>query len=176
MKINIKLSKIFWRVLYNLIGKKLPRSNTTINIGQKKLRYICAKHLCQYVGENVNIEKGAKLHKGISVGDNSGIGVNSEINGTVFIGKDVLMAPDVIIYTINHEYKEKNKTIISQGYSEEKPVYIEDDVWICRNVMIMPGVHIHKGAIIAAGAIVTKDVAEYAVVGGNPAHVLRYRE
>ncbi len=58
-----------------------------------------------------------------------------------------------------------------------KPVgiTIANDVWIGRHAMIMPGVHIADGAIVAAGAIVTKDVQPYAIVGGNPARLIRYR-
>lgn len=175
IKMN-KIKRIFWRILYNCIGKNLPRSNTKINLGQKKIRYLCAKHLCNSIGNNVNIERGAKLHCGISIGDNSGLGVNSDINGKVYIGRNVLMGPDVIIYTINHKYKEKNMLIISQGYTSEQPVYIDDDVWVCRGVIILPGVHIHKGAVIAAGAVVTKDIPAYAIVGGNPAKIIKYRE
>jgi maltose O-acetyltransferase len=62
-----------------------------------------------------------------------------------------------------------------QGFYEEKPVVI-DDVWIGGHVIILPGVHIGKGAIVGAGAVVTKDVPEYAIVGGSPAKVIKYRK
>ncbi len=54
-------------------------------------------------------------------------------------------------------------------------IIVADDVWIGRRAMIMSGVHIGQGAVIAAGSIVTKDVPAYAIVGGNPARVIRYR-
>lgn len=56
-----------------------------------------------------------------------------------------------------------------------KPIVIGNDVWIGANVIILPGVHIGEGAILAAGAVVTKDVEDYAIVGGNPAKIIRYR-
>lgn len=171
-----KVSNMFWRAFYNVIASKLPRSNASINIGQKKLRYICAKHLVGKIGKNVNVERGAKLHRLIEIGDNSGLGINCDINGRVIIGKNVLMAPEVVIYTENHSYMDKNRLIIEQGYSQSRPVTIGDDVWICRRVMIMPGVTIGTGAVIAAGAVVVKDVPAYAVVGGNPAKIIKYRE
>ena len=65
--------------------------------------------------------------------------------------------------------------MIQQGYTEMKPVYIDDDVWIGRRVLIMPGVHIGTGAIIAAGSVVTKNVEPYSIVGGNPAKHIKYR-
>ena len=171
-----KVEHLFWRALYNGFAKWLPKSNSFFNLGQKKLRACCAAHLLKDVGVGINIERGAKLQSEISLGDFSGLGVGSDINGRVIIGKNVLMAPEVVIYTVNHNYIDKNYTIISQGYSDEQPVVIEDDVWLCRRAMIMPGVHIGKGAVVAAGAIVTKDVPPYSVVGGNPAKVIRYRE
>ena len=171
-----KISNKFWRVFYNVIASKLPRSNAAINIGQKKLRYLCAKHLVGKIGNNVNIERGAKLQKLIEIGDNSGLGINCDINGKVIIGRNVLMAPEVVIYTQNHSYIDKNKLIIEQGYLPSRPVVIGDDVWICRRAMIMPGITIGDGAVIAAGAVVVKDVPAYAVVGGNPAKIIKYRE
>ena len=62
-----------------------------------------------------------------------------------------------------------------QGSTEPQKVTIESDVWIGARVIILPGVTIGKGAILAAGAVVTKDVPDYAVVGGVPAKVLKYR-
>ena len=60
--------------------------------------------------------------------------------------------------------------------STSETIIIEDDVWIAMRVMIMPGVRIHKGAILAAGSVITKDVPPYAVVGGSPAKVLKMRK
>lgn len=54
-------------------------------------------------------------------------------------------------------------------------IVVEDDVWIGQNAIILSGVHIGRGAIVAAGAVVTKDVPDYAIVGGNPAKVIKYR-
>lgn len=171
-----KIQNAMWRFLYNVVAKQMPRSNSKPNLGQKALRYTCAKHLLGKIGTNVNIERGAKLHRGIEIGDNSGIGINADINGRVIIGKNVLMAPEVVIYSENHAYVDRTQTIISQGYSAIKPIIIGDDVWICRRAMIMPGVHVGNGAVIAAGAVVVKDVPEYALVGGNPAKIIKYRE
>ncbi|WP_374754826.1 DapH/DapD/GlmU-related protein [Dyadobacter psychrophilus] len=65
--------------------------------------------------------------------------------------------------------------IILQGSTKPNPVRLEDDVWIGRNVILMPGIVIGKGAIIGAGAVVTKDVPQYAIMGGVPAKLIRYR-
>jgi maltose O-acetyltransferase len=87
-----------------------------------------------------------------------------------------MMGPEVVILTMNHRFDRLDVPIRCQGNSLAKPVVIEDDVWIGRRVVILPGVTIHRGAVIGAGAVVTKDVPEYAVAGGNPTHVLKYRK
>ena len=86
------------------------------------------------------------------------------------------MGPECIIYTRNHAFSRTDIPMREQGFSEEKPVYIGDDVWIGGRVTILPGVHIGKGAIVGAGAVVTKDVPEYSIVGGNPAKIIRFRK
>ncbi len=81
------------------------------------------------------------------------------------------MGPDVIIETQNHRYtRETFEGMVS------KPVAIGDNVWIGYRVIILPGVTVGRNAIIGAGAVCTKDVPPYAIVGGVPARVLKYRE
>lgn len=94
----------------------------------------------------------------------------------MYIGASVLMGPNVTIITQNHKHDRVDIPIRLQGYELIKPVTINDDVWIGRNVLIMPGVTIGSGTIIAAGAVVTKDVPEYTIVGGVPARILKYRK
>lgn len=62
-----------------------------------------------------------------------------------------------------------------QGFSEEKPVFIGNDVWIGGHVIILPGVNVGNGSIIGAGSVVTRDVPDYAIVGGNPAQIIKFR-
>lgn len=65
--------------------------------------------------------------------------------------------------------------MMSQGFVEERPVVIDDDVWIGDKVTILPGVHVGMGSVLGAASVVTKDVAPYSVVGGNPARVISMR-
>jgi len=91
------------------------------------------------------------------------------------IGKDVRMGPDVILQSGDHVFSERDKPIRLQGYTEPRPIVIEDDVYIGARVIILPGRKIGRGAVIGSGAVVTKDVPEYAVVAGNPARIVKYR-
>lgn len=95
--------------------------------------------------------------------------------GECIIGKNVMMAPEVIILTLNHKYIDMNCPIIMQGSYASK-VVIEDDVWIGIRAIILPGIKIGRGAVIGAGAVVTKDVPPYTVVGGVPAKIIKRRE
>jgi len=142
----------------------------------KKIRCFWAKCIVLSMGKNVNIERNAFFGPGLKIGENSGIGINCEIYGPVTIGSDVMMGPEVVIYTKGHRHDRTDITMIEQGDDETKPVTIGNDVWIGRRVMIMPGVSIGNGCIIGAGAVVTKDVPDYSVVGGVPAKVIYTRK
>lgn len=170
-----KIKLLLGRVLY-LVASHLPESFFWINIGQKRIRAFCGKLILSKCGKGVNIEKGATFPSSAELGDNSGIGIRAQINGKTIIGKNVMMGPDVCIYARNHAFDRVDIPMSLQGFAPEKPVVIEDDVWIGGRVIILPGVRIGTGAVIGAGAVVTKNVPDYAVVGGNPARILKMRK
>ena len=87
-----------------------------------------------------------------------------------------MMGPEVIIYTQNHAKDQMEIPMRLQGYNKIEPVEIGNNVWIGRRAMIMPGVTIGDGVVIAAGAIVTKDVPNNVIVGGVPAKILSERQ
>ena len=114
----------------------------------------------------------------ITLGDNVYIGDFCTISGDdgeVIIGKNVLIAAYTLIQAANHNFDRLDIPIMDQGH-EPSFVHIEDDVWIGASCVICPGVCIGTGAVIGAGAVVTKDVPPFAVVGGVPAKVIRYRK
>lgn len=141
------------------------------------LRYQACRGLFAVCGRQVNIEHGADFGGGalLQIGDRSGIGVNCRVPYDVCIGKDVMMGPEVVILGVNHRFDDCERPMIEQGYHDRKPVAIGDDVWIGTRAIILPGVRIGRGAIVAAGAVVTRDVNEFDIVGGNPARVIRSR-
>lgn len=167
-------------IIYLLILKHLPATNGNYPMRSiiRRMRSSVGKYLFDKCGNNINIEKGADFGKGngISIGNYSGLGINCYVRGPLIIGSDVMMGPDVMIFHGDHSMSRRDIPMRLQGDSVSKPVVIGDDVWIGARSIILKGVHVGKGAVIAAGAVVTKDVPEYAIVGGVPAKVIKYRE
>lgn len=141
------------------------------------LRRFLVKRIFRSSGENLIVKRHAYFGKGsdLSVGDRSQLGENSRIDHQVTIGNDVLMGPDVVIMTESHAFEERERTIREQGARGRRAVIIGDDVWIGTRVVVMPGVRIGHGAIVGAGSVVTRDVPDFAIVGGSPARIIRYR-
>ena len=162
--------------IYHFLGKHLPKSYTPVvgKIGTY-VRRKCAERMLSKCGEKVNVEKGAEFSSKSSLGNFSGIGINASF-GEVHIGDNVLMGRDCVGITRNHGFMQKDVLIKRQGYLQEKPIYIGNDVWVGHRVIILPGVHIADGCVIGAGSVVTKDTLPYSVVAGNPAKFIRYRE
>lgn len=161
--------------LYYGIAKHLPPSYSGIQIGQTALRRFCGKLMLAHCGKKVNIEKNAYFSSRISLGDYSGIGVNARIHGTCKIGNHVMMGEDCIVITRNHRYSRMDIPMMNQGFEEEKPVTIGNDVWIGDRVTILPGVQIGDGCVIGAGAVVTREIPPYSIAAGVPAKVIRSR-
>ncbi|MBQ8001822.1 MAG: glycosyltransferase [Clostridia bacterium] len=174
------MSKIGYAIsymTYYFFARHLPGSFSPYSMGSGKLRRLCAKKMFKSCGKNVNIEHGAFFGGGreIEIGNNSAIGQNARISGPLIIGDDVMMGPNVSIFTQNHETENIYKPMRLQTAPKEK-VTIGNDVWIGANAVILPGVTIGNGTIIGAGAVVTRDVPDFAVVGGVPAKVIKMRE
>ena len=165
-------------VAYYLFAQHLPASSSKPGKWARYVRRFICRKIFKSAGKNINIEKGAYFGDGaqIEIGDNSGIGVNCQVCGPVKIGNDVMMGEDVIILTQNHKFDRLDIPMRQQGYYPSAPIVVGDDVWIGTRVIILPGVTIGKGVVIGAGAIVTKDIPEYAIAVGTPARVIKYRD
>lgn len=169
--------KRFYVLLYNNLAKHLPIYNSKLfGKTSRKIRGYLYKKITGSVGKNINIHKNASFSSDVIIGDYTDIGNNCHVQGPTRIGHHVMMGPETLIYTTNHETKNLVKPMITQGMTDSKGVTIGNDVWIGRRVIILPGRNIGDGVIIGAGAVVTKDIPPYAVVGGNPAKILKYRK
>jgi maltose O-acetyltransferase len=162
----------YW--FYLTFSIHLPANYRPLGKLFRKVRSLNAKCFLDFHGGNLNIEKDAKFSPNIRIGKNSMLGENCRVYGGVTIGNDLLMGPDVKIYTKNHTIKNRDTPINMQG-EEFKEVKIGNNVWIGANVIILPGVTIGDGVVIGAGSIVTKSFSNYQIICGNPAKLKGHR-
>lgn len=172
-----RIRRAFCFLLYYYGARHLPVSNYPGGCLGQRLRGWCCRRLFRASGRDINVEHGADFLYGstITIGERSGIGVDSWIRADLTIGKNVMMGPRVIIYGRDHQMDRIDVPMMDQGMGEFIPIIIEDDVWIGSAAIILKGVRIGTGAIIGAGAVVTQSVPPYAIVGGNPARIIRFR-
>lgn len=126
------------------------------------------------IGKNSTLMMGLKLRKmqGLQIGHTTNINPHCMLDtrgGQISIGNYVDIAPEVNIWTLEHDFQDPG--FRSSGGS----VTIGDYAWICNRAIILPGVRIGEGAVVAAGAVVTKDVEDWTVVGGIPAKPIAKR-
>ncbi|MGN0282150.1 MAG: acyltransferase [Prevotella sp.] len=108
----------------------------------------------------------------VTIGDFTRIGLHSTIIGPVAIGSHVNLAQGITVSALNHNFSDSDKRIDEQGI-ETKQIIIEDDVWIGANAVVLAGVTIGHHSVVAAGAVVNRDVPPHSLVAGVPAKVKR---
>lgn len=173
----------FWLVLFYGFANKLPDSYTRILGGvSNRFRIWICRHIFKECGKHVsNINRNIYFGngRGVCIGDYSSIGANCYLTNDIQIGKYVMMGPE--LYCIGHSHKtdDPDTPMCFQG-RVKKPlnsnIVIGDDIWIGAKVIITKSRHIGNHSILGAGAVVTKDVPDYAVVGGNPAKIIKMRK
>ncbi len=173
----ISLSESYNKLIYNEIKEYVMIIISLIpgRLGSRiRRKYIDFKS----IGKNTFINEWCRFYhpKNITIGDNSGIGLHTIMNGAggITIGNNVVIGPEVLIWSQNHIYENPNIPIMYQGW-EYKSVVIEDDVWLGARAIILPGVHIGKGAVISAGSVVARDVISGTICMGFPARKIGKR-
>jgi acetyltransferase-like isoleucine patch superfamily enzyme len=137
-----------------------------------------------YLAENVHIYRWSivELGKGegnLKVGRNTYIQAGCVLNpimGNIIIGANCMIAAHCAFMPYQHNFTDTSRPMREQPLTSKGDIIIEDDVWLGLNVSVMDGVTIGQGAIIGAGAVVTKDIPPYAIAGGVPARVIRFRK
>ena len=168
--------RLLYFFCYSIFAKNIPSKNDPSSFGAR-IRSLWLRGRFRSFGKNVNIRPGVEMYPlyNISIGDNSGVGRDSYISASdqVVIGKDVMIGPQLMLYTADHA-TQLGVPMVRQPMIK-KPVTIEDDVWIGSRVTILPGVTIGTGSVVAAGSVVTRNVEPFSIYGGVPAKLIRKR-
>ena len=142
------------------------------------VRAVVFGFFCRSVGSGVKILSGVMIYspENVTIGPNTVINIRTILdgNGVLSIGRNVMIGPDVKIFSANHAFGSTQTPMIEQGIIHGE-VVIEDDVWLGASAIIVAGVRVGKGSIVAAGSVVTKSVDDYSIVGGSPAKLIRRR-
>jgi acetyltransferase-like isoleucine patch superfamily enzyme len=141
----------------------------------KNVRLDVLPHNNFILGKESTIEDFSVINNGVGdveIGDNSRVGLGNTIIGPVQIENDVILAQNVVLSGLNHEYQDVNTPIHKQPITKKK-ITVKAGAWIGANAVVTAGITIGKNSVVAGGSVVTKDVPNYTVVGGNPAKVLK---
>jgi acetyltransferase-like isoleucine patch superfamily enzyme len=137
------------------------------------LRHMLARRLGVRIGQGVQLYRWREIRFGrhIRIGDGSVLGFWATLDGRrgIEIGRNVNISSEVAFWTLQHD-PQRSDFGLAGG-----PIVVEDDAWVSFRATILPGVTIGRGAVVAAGAVVTRDVPPYAIVGGVPARVIGQR-
>lgn len=191
--IGIGLRGIFYRLILRMDGLAAIENSVRLRFPDHihlqrgvyidQQAYLHATPAGIRIGENTIVMHGAVLHvynfrnlphAGITIGRDSLIGEYTVIRGQggVTIGDRVYTSPFTQLIAVNHVFDNPNKPFVDQGITAEG-IIIEDDVWLGANAVITDGVRVGRGAVVAAGAVVTKDVPPHTVVAGVPARPIK---
>jgi UDP-3-O-[3-hydroxymyristoyl] glucosamine N-acyltransferase len=187
-----KIKKVKIKIIFNILKRLntlwarfkygdhlVLASKVTIGSGFQIKQFTDKKYLLKItmgrstrLGRNVLIQGSGQLEMGANsfFGDGAVIGVNEKI----VIGENVMIAHYVTLRDTDHIFSDMEKPMLNQGVVSA-PIIIGDDVWLGHGVIVLKGVTIGRGAIVAAGALVRESVPPYAIVGGIPAKIIKYR-
>lgn len=169
-------SRRFWRLVYELFARHLPSYEFGLLVARwsSNIRVFCVRRFVRSCGTDLSLGRNVTLSSSNRIGNHVTINDNCRVHGCA-IDDFALIAPECYVITRNHRYKDPNIPIALQGYTDDKPISIGRDVWIGARVTLLPGITLGQGSIVAAGAVVTTDVAPYRIVGGVPARVIGHR-
>lgn len=164
------------RFLYYAVASHLPGHHFPGGRIFNAMRSSLMRGIVDRMG--INVKVGPNIY--IGNGDGVEVGSNCHLNKGCFlrnvkIGSNVMIAPEVYFLSKLHRTDSTNIPMIEQGNVDFPQTVVEDDVWIGLRAIIMPGVRIGTGAIVGAGAVVTKDIPPYSITTGVPAKVIGSR-
>ena len=168
--------RILTLILYYIFAYHLPDSNIPCGKIFSDIRVFLLRRFIKKCGRNITVESRVMFGDGRDVEIGNYVQINERVRvRNVKIEDYVMIAPEVMILNFGHITSSIEKPMIFQGVRAYPQTIIEENVWIGARATVMPGLRIGQGSIVAAGAVVTKDVSPYNVVGGNPAKLIKRR-
>lgn len=167
--LGVGLRAFCWLPLF--ASRSLVRFGTGVTLAAcRNMRFgkgVRVGRLCILTAQDgeLALADGAALSPGVHLGAD---------HGRIKVGRWAAIGPGTVVRAANHRFERRDVPIMRQGHVPGV-VVIEDDVWIGANCVITPDVRIGRGAVVGAGAVVTRDVAPFTVVGGVPARVIGSR-
>lgn len=175
-RIQPPMKRLVFLSLYYVIGKNLPLGFYPLGRYFCGFRSLCLRHAIPFGSDNrIQREVSVSDGRNVSVGSRCQINQGVRLNN-VQIGNDVLIGAYTLFLGNRHLTERTDIPMAQQGYVEAEQIKVEDDVWIGTRCIIMPGVHLHTGCIVGAGAVVTKDCEAFGVYGGVPAKLIKSRK
>ncbi|THB80830.1 MAG: acyltransferase [Desulfobacteraceae bacterium] len=169
------LKKGVYYLIYKMIATHLPSGMGPIGRGCALLRRTLSRPLLKKSAKIFSIDQGADFGNGscLAISERTNIGAYFSLSGTgtLSFGEHIAMGRECMFITQNHKYLEEG----FDGF-EIKDITVGSHVWFGHRVTVLPGVTIGDHTIIGAGAVVTKDIPDYAIAAGNPAKVIKYRK
>ncbi len=166
---TLKNCYISWKLSFSYLSMSLLRHLPSQRLRKSLLRCLGASisdHVSMFASVDIRCPKLLKIGHGCSIGPK----VMLDARKGLQIGNNVTIAYDATIWTLHHEMNSKD------FHGKGGTTVIEDYAWICSKSILLPGIRIGRGAVVASGAVVTKDVMPYTVVGGIPARKIGERE
>lgn len=151
----------FWRLRMTILRAQLAVTRPLVLLGKRA---------------KIGVGTSFSSNRSVRIGDDFFCGRDCHFGAPVEIGSDVMFASFVALVGGDHRIDGISAPIRLSGREIMKTISIGDDVWIGHGAIVLHGCRIGTGSVVAAGAVVTKDVPDHAIVAGNPARVLRYRE
>lgn len=163
-------------VAYRSIGMRLPHTFWPGGGAFTAARRLMLRGMGCRIGPGCDLEPHIDMgfRPRVSIGSGCQINQRTSIRSAT-IGDHVMIAPGVVLLDRQHNFDRTDIPMSEQGASDRRPVIVESDVWIGQNAIVMPGLTIGHGSIVAAGAVVTRDVPPYSIVAGIPARIIGNR-
>lgn len=182
---NFKLffSRIMFWLNADRIGPDIPLTHWQLHF-KSKMRKLCQDKFLNF-GQDSEFRPGAYaiVCSKISIGSRVVIRPGSmlfadarEYGAGITIEDDVMLGSAVHMYVSNHSFSDVSRPIIQQGSDASRPIVLREGCWVGAGAIILPGVTIGRNAVVGAGAVVTRDVPDFAVAVGAPAKVIKSKE